>query len=53
MRSITSGYERCLANAFWSVSMYELPSLLLVANPLNRYLINSPMLPDLKHVVGD
>ena len=28
--------------------MYELPSRLLVANPLNRYLINSPMLPDLK-----
>ncbi len=35
-------------NAFWSVTMYELPSLLLVTNPLNRYLINSPMLPDLK-----
>ena len=28
--------------------MYELPSRLLVANPLNRYLINSRMLPDLK-----
>ena len=28
--------------------MYELPSRLLVTNPLNRYLINSPMLPDLK-----
>jgi len=28
--------------------MYELPSSLLVANPLNRYLINSPMLPNLK-----
>ena len=28
--------------------MYELPSSLLVANPLNRYLINSPMMPDLK-----
>ena len=35
-------------NAFWSLTMYELPSRLLVANPLNRYLINSPMLPDLK-----
>jgi hypothetical protein len=35
-------------NAFWSLTMYELPSSLLVANPLNRYLINSPMLPDLK-----
>lgn len=36
------------ANAFWSVTMYELPSSLLSANPLNRYLINSPMLPSLK-----
>lgn len=36
------------ANAFWSVTMYELPSSLLSANPLNRYLINSPMLPGLK-----
>jgi hypothetical protein len=31
-------------NAFWSLTMYELPSSLLVANPINRYLINSPML---------
>jgi hypothetical protein len=30
-------------NAFWSLTMYELPQSLLVANPLNRYLINSPM----------
>ncbi|RJF91880.1 DUF1254 domain-containing protein [Noviherbaspirillum saxi] len=36
------------ANAFWSLTMYELPARRLVANPLNRYLINSPMLPDLK-----
>lgn len=35
-------------NAFWSLTMYEMPSSLLVANPLSRYLINSPMLPDLK-----
>jgi hypothetical protein len=35
-------------NAFWSLTMYELPSRLLVANPINRYLINSPMLPDMK-----
>jgi hypothetical protein len=26
--------------------MYELPASLLVENPINRYLINSPMLPD-------
>lgn len=35
-------------NAFWSVTMYEMPASLLVANPINRYLINSPMLPSLK-----
>lgn len=35
-------------NAFWSVTMYNLPESLMVANPINRYLINSPMLPDLK-----
>jgi hypothetical protein len=36
------------ARAFWSITMYDVPQQLLVANPLNRYLINSPMLPDLK-----
>jgi len=36
------------ANAFWSLTVYALPSRLLVANPINRYLINSPMLPDLQ-----
>jgi hypothetical protein len=35
-------------NAFWSVTMYGMPQSLLVANPINRYLINSPMLPQLK-----
>ncbi|MDH6246117.1 DUF1254 domain-containing protein [Mycobacterium sp. OTB74] len=34
-------------NAFWSVTMYEMPQSLLVANPINRYLINSAMLPTL------
>jgi hypothetical protein len=34
-------------NAFWSLTLYELPSSLLSANVLNRYLINSPMLPEL------
>jgi hypothetical protein len=33
-------------NSFWSLTMYELPASLLVANPINRYLINSPMLED-------
>jgi hypothetical protein len=35
-------------NAFWSVTMYELPRSQLYANPLDRYLINSSMLPQLK-----
>ena len=30
------------------VTMYNLPQQLLVKNPINRYLINSPMLPSLK-----
>lgn len=34
-------------NAFWSLTMYGLPQSLLVANPISRYLINSPMEPDL------
>ncbi|MFO1060980.1 MAG: DUF1254 domain-containing protein [Dongiaceae bacterium] len=33
---------------FWSLTLYELPSSLLCANALDRYLINSPMLPKLK-----
>ena len=33
-------------NAFWSLTMYELPDMLLVANPIERYLLNSPMLPN-------
>ncbi len=36
------------ARAFWSLTMYDLPGQFLVANPLNRYLINSPMLAGLK-----
>jgi hypothetical protein len=50
-----SGYELRFApgqlppvNAFWSLTLYELPSSLLSANRLNRYLINSPMLPSLR-----
>jgi hypothetical protein len=34
--------------AFWSVTMYDGKSQLLIENPINRYLINSPMLPNLK-----
>lgn len=35
-------------NAFWSVTMYDGRTQLLIQNPINRYLINSPMLPGLK-----
>jgi len=34
-------------NAFWSVTMYDGKTQLLVENPIDRYLINSPMLPRL------
>ncbi len=36
------------ANAFWSVTMYDGKTQLLIENPINRYLINSPMLPGMK-----
>ena len=35
-------------NAFWSVTMYDGKSQLLIQNPINRYLINSPMLSTMK-----
>jgi hypothetical protein len=35
-------------NAFWSVTMYDGKTQLLINNPINRYLINSPMLPSMK-----
>jgi hypothetical protein len=35
-------------NAFWSVTMYDGKTQLLIENPINRYLINSPMLPNLR-----
>jgi hypothetical protein len=35
-------------NAFWSVTMYDGKTELLIKNPVNRYLINSPMLPSMK-----
>jgi hypothetical protein len=35
-------------NAFWSVTMYDGKSQLLIKNPLDRYLINSPMEPKMK-----
>jgi len=35
-------------SAFWSVTMYDGKTQLLIENPINRYLINSPMLPGMK-----
>ena len=35
-------------NSFWSLTMYDLPASLLVHNPINRYLLNSPMLSEFK-----
>jgi len=35
-------------NAFWSVTMYDGKTQFLIQNPINRYLVNSPMLPQLK-----
>jgi hypothetical protein len=35
-------------NAFWSITMYDGKTELLIKNPINRYLLNSPMLPAMK-----
>ena len=35
-------------NAFWSVTMYDGKTQLLIENPIDRYLVNSPMLPAMK-----
>lgn len=35
-------------NAFWSITMYDGKTQLLIENPIGRYLINSPMLPGLR-----
>jgi len=35
-------------NAFWSVTMYDGKSQFLIKNPINRYLVNAPMLPGMK-----
>ena len=55
LNAATSSYELHFANgqlppakAFWSLTMYDGKTQLLVDNPLYRYLINSPMLPQLK-----
>ncbi len=35
-------------NAFWSVTMYDGKTQLLIKNPIDRYLINSPMIPQMQ-----
>lgn len=35
-------------DAFWSITMYDGKTQLLIENPINRYLINSPMLSGMK-----
>jgi hypothetical protein len=35
-------------SAFWSVTMYDGKTQLLIENPINRYLINTAMLPSMK-----
>ena len=35
-------------NSFWSVTMYDGKTQLLIKNPIDRYLVNSPMLPSMK-----
>ena len=35
-------------NAFWSMTMYRMPEILLVDNPIDRYLLNAPMLEQFK-----
>jgi hypothetical protein len=40
-------------NAFWSVTVYDGKTQLLIKNPIDRYLINSPMLPGMKKNADD
>ncbi len=35
-------------NAFWSITMYDGKTQLLIKNPIDRYLINSPMMSGMK-----
>jgi hypothetical protein len=36
----------------WSLTMYDGKTQFLIKNPINRYLINSPMLPNMKLGAG-
>ncbi|MCA9010411.1 MAG: DUF1254 domain-containing protein [Planctomycetaceae bacterium] len=35
-------------NAFWSMTMYRMPEILHVDNPIDRYLLNAPILDQFK-----
>src|SRR5437899_1044250 len=43
-----AGGEHPPVNAFWSVTMYDGKSQFLIKNPINRYLINSPMMSQME-----
>ncbi|OLQ00892.1 hypothetical protein AK812_SmicGene16402 [Symbiodinium microadriaticum] len=45
---VLSKKDQEIPKAFWSLTMYDGVSQLLVENPLNRYLLNSAMLPSMK-----
>lgn len=47
-KMIMTKKDQDIAKAFWSLTMYDGITQLLVANPLKRYLVNSSMLPQLK-----
>eukprot|EP00421_Protoceratium_reticulatum_P062889 CAMPEP_0168424454 /NCGR_PEP_ID=MMETSP0228-20121227/34830_1 /TAXON_ID=133427 /ORGANISM="Protoceratium reticulatum, Strain CCCM 535 (=CCMP 1889)" /LENGTH=425 /DNA_ID=CAMNT_0008438443 /DNA_START=48 /DNA_END=1322 /DNA_ORIENTATION=- len=40
--------DMAMALSFWSLTMYDGRTQLLVENPLGRYLVNSPMLPGMQ-----
>lgn len=44
--SLTTPADLPPVNSFWSLTMYELPESLLVANPIDRTLLNSTMLDE-------
>ena len=44
----TMEFAQPVPPGFWSVTMYDGKTQLLIKNPIDRYLINSPMLESLK-----
>ena len=47
-KMVLSKVDQEIATAFWSNTMYDGVSQLLVSNQLNRYLLNSAMVPSMK-----